>query len=331
VGKLGVRVVAGALRSVLVVLALGIAAGTVRLLPWLSAPEVPFEVALPFARALGAAATETALLVGAPVGVALVVAGFVERGEARALFALGASPIRLVASAAPHLVLFGIAAAGAGLAWGSSADVPGRFAVDLVAQGRASCARATTAKSAQVPLVGVTWLCFPGQPPRVSGALPGLSGMAWFTAHDFTPSDDLREVRLTDLRVFTKKLDEQHYLEMSVQSATVRGLPGWGRSSKLALPVRSALATATAVILALGAALSVLSAGVTRRIGALAVGGLPALAAFVLLSRLDGSALASNVYALVPLAGVVALLLADRAARIERADFAAFRRVLRRK
>ncbi|GMV16735.1 MAG: hypothetical protein HS104_28430 [Polyangiaceae bacterium] len=315
-GKLGERIFAGAALSMLVVLALGIAAGTVRLLPWLFAPEVPLEVALPFARALGAAATEAALVVGAPLGAALGAASFVERGDARALFALGVSPARLVASAAPHLAAFGLLAVLVGLAWGSSADVPGRFAVDLLAQGRASCARATTPRSAEVPLVGVTWLCFPGQPPRVAGRLPGLADNARFTAQSFTPSDDLREVRLSDLRVVTKKLDERYRLELSVKQGTVRGLPGWGRSAKLTVGVRSVLAATTAIILALGTALSVLALGITRRLGALAFGTLPALGVLVSLSRMDASTLPAAAYLAVPFVGAVALVLLAAAARL---------------
>lgn len=326
-GKLGERILAGAALSMLVVLALGIAAGTVRLLPWLFAPEVPLEVALPFARALGAAATEAALVVGAPLGAALGAASFVERGDARALHALGVSPARLVASAAPHLAAFGLVAVLVGLAWGSSADVPGRFAVDLLAQGRASCARATAPRSAEVPLVGVTWLCFPGQPPRVAGKLPGLGESARFTAQSFTPSDDLREVRLSDLRVVTKKLDERYRLDLSVKQATLRGLPGWGRSAKLTVGVRSVLAATTALALALGAALSVLSLGVTRRLGAVALGALPALGVLVALSRMDASTLPAAAYLAVPFVGVVALGLLAATARLF-ASSRALRKVL---
>jgi len=327
-GRLGRRVTAGALLAASIVLGLGLAAGAVRLLPWLLAPEVPLEVALPFARALGALATEAALLIGMPIGAALALASFVERGEARALFALGASPARLVLGLAPPMLLLGVVAGACSLGWGSSADVPGRFAVDLLEQGRASCARATAPKSAEVPLVGVTWLCFPGQPPRVAGALPGLHGSAWFTARDFVPSDDLREASFADLRVFTKKLDDQHVLELSVKTASVRGLPGWGRSAKLPFATRSALSLCTAVLLALASAFVVLSLGLARRAAALVAGGLPAVAAFVTLSRIDGSALSAGAYFLVPVVGLAVLGLASAATSV---DLGAFRRRLGRR
>lgn len=311
-GGLGARVTIAAALAVLVVLAVGLGAGAVRLLPWVFAPEVPLEVALPFARALGAAATETALLVGTPIGVALGAASFVERGEARSLLSLGVAPRQLAGGAAPVLLAFVALVGLCSLGWGSNADVPGRFAVDLVAQGRASCARATAPKSAQVPLVGVTWLCFPGETPRVSGELPGLGGLAWFTATEFVPSDDLREVRLSNLRVFTKELDDRHRLELAVGSATIRGLPGWGRSAKLSVLARASLTALTAALLALGVVWTVLATHVTGRIHALTLAALPALAAFVLLGRLDAGSYSAAAYGLVPALALAALGLVAR-------------------
>ena len=72
-----------------VVLGIALGAGLVRLLPWLLSPEVPLRVALPFAKALTAVAIETAFFVGVPIGFCFAAAQSVERGEARALFALG--------------------------------------------------------------------------------------------------------------------------------------------------------------------------------------------------------------------------------------------------
>src|SRR5512143_2958280 len=101
-GSLGRRALRNSAVALAVVLALACSGGLVRLLPWLLAPEVPFEVTLPFARALGASATETAFLFGVPLGFGLAAASFVERGEARALAALGASPYLIAGSIAPH-------------------------------------------------------------------------------------------------------------------------------------------------------------------------------------------------------------------------------------
>ncbi|MFO0571355.1 MAG: hypothetical protein U0263_37345 [Polyangiaceae bacterium] len=100
-GGLGRRALGAALGSVIILALFGLAAGLVRLLPWLVSPEVPLDVSLPFARALGAGATEMAFLIGAPLGTALAVARFVERGEARALHALGVTPARIARSLFP--------------------------------------------------------------------------------------------------------------------------------------------------------------------------------------------------------------------------------------
>ena len=71
-------------------------AGLVRVLPWIVAPNVPLRVALPFAQALFAVGLETTLLCAPPIGWALAASTLVERGEARALFAIGLVLIGLV-------------------------------------------------------------------------------------------------------------------------------------------------------------------------------------------------------------------------------------------
>ena len=49
------------------VLAVGLASGLVRLLPWFVAPDVPWQLSWPFARLLGGAALEITLLLGLPL------------------------------------------------------------------------------------------------------------------------------------------------------------------------------------------------------------------------------------------------------------------------
>lgn len=318
-GWLGIRALVATLGAAVAVLAVAAAAGLVRLMPWLLAPEVPARVTLPFARALGAAATETAMLVALPLGFALAAATAVDRGEVRALAALGVSELRLVGSQWRHAALGSALAFVACLAWGSTSDVPGRFAAQLVQQGRSSCASVREPRSITVPLVGVTWLCFPGQPPRVSGPLPGSRGRAWFSATQLTPSDDLREVSLVDLQVVTQAPAGERRLRLQTRDGVVRGLPAWGRSATLSAPKRSALAALTALVLALGASFLVLRAGLSRRWHALVGGGTPAVAALIVLHRLDASGLGPLTYAAVPLAGAsILLLLALLARRVAR-------------
>lgn len=305
--------------ATLMVAGVGLFAGLVRLLPWMFAPEVPLEVSLPFARALAASASETGFLVGAPVGFALAAARSVEDGEVRALAALGVSPLRLVASTA----LAGLAIAGmclmTSLAWGS--DSPGRFASDLVQKGHDSCARATTPKSASVPLVNVTWLCFPGSRPLVTGPLPGARGAAWFTAHGLSLSDDLGTATLRDLTVVSKPVEKQLRVTLHVDEGVVSGLPVWGRGVKLSLLERSVLLFVSVLVLCLAVLGMTAGRGLSQRVLALVAGGAPALVALVLLHRMDSNSLAKGFHWLVPLAGllVVAVLgwILPRVARLK--------------
>src|SRR5262249_11901340 len=93
---LGRRVSRATLEAGAVVVVLAVLGGLVRVLPWLAAPDVPLRVAGPFARGLLAVGLETTLLVAPPIGWALGAAGLVERGEARAFFATGVGPGRLL-------------------------------------------------------------------------------------------------------------------------------------------------------------------------------------------------------------------------------------------
>lgn len=288
--------------ATLMVAGVGLFAGLVRLLPWIFAPEVPLEVSLPFARALAASASETGFLVGAPVGFALAAARSVEDGEVRALAALGVSPLRLTLSTS----LAGLAIAGlcliTSLSWGS--DSPGRFASDLVQKGHDSCARAEIPKSASVPLVHVTWLCFPGSAPLVTGPLPGSNGAAWFTAHGLALSDDLGTATLRDLTVVSKPVEKQLSVTLRVDEGVVRGLPVWGRGMKLSVTERSVLLFVSVLVLCLSVLGVTAGNGLSQRVLALTAGGIPALVALVLLHKLDSTSLAPAFHWLVPLAGL---------------------------
>src|SRR5262245_59524974 len=79
------------------IFAVAVLAGAMRILPILLAPGVPGRVALPLARGALGVALETALFVAPPLAWALAAARLVDRGEARALHALGIAPIRIVA------------------------------------------------------------------------------------------------------------------------------------------------------------------------------------------------------------------------------------------
>jgi hypothetical protein len=306
VGALGRLALRYGLFASAVVLALALAAGLVRLLPWLVSPEVPLRVSLPFALALAVIAVETAFFVGLPIGFALAAAELVDRGEARALWALGASPLQIVAGSAPHALVLAAIALGAALSWDGDASVPGAFARQLIEQARASCVGESRPKTALVPMVGVTWLCFPGRPPRVTGTLPRFGERAWFSAAELRPSDDLRSLELTDLRIVTRKTEAQPALRLSVDAARISGLEPWGRPAKLGSLPRALLTSTTSIALGLLAAWLALGRADGSRLSALAVAGAAALAALSTLHWLDKQTLPNAAYALVPAVGLLA-------------------------
>lgn len=307
------RALKGALWAAGVVLVVASGAGLVRLLPWLLAPDVPLEVSWPFARALAAAATETAYLIGVPLGFAFGMARATEAGEARALFAVGASPARLMLGLIPVGVALTLTFLAAAFAWDSGADRPGVFAGELITQARGGCVGAERPKSIVVPLVGVTWLCFPGRAPRVSGPLPGSGGRAWFSATRLTPSEDLRAVDLEGLTLAAKR---GIMVSVHAKIGHVTGLPPWGRSAKLSPPLRAAWVGATTLLSSLWVAWAMLRFGFRSRAVALIVGGAPSLCALAALSRFEQSDLPRAAVAVVPAAALAALGLAVLTLRI---------------
>ena len=308
VGSLGRHCARLGLWAVGLVLVAATSAGLVRLLPWLLAEEVPLAVSAPFAQALAAVAVETAILVGLPLGFAGGAALLVERGEARALHALGASPTRLVAGTWPQALTFAAAALLSAVWFDVDASIPGRFAGRLIEQGQSSCVSAKRPKSVLVPMVGVTWLCFPGQPPRVVGKLPGAGDRAWFTAASLDPSDDLRRFELRELMLVTRRPAGGPALRLRVRHAVLSGMSGWGRPAKLPAAERAGLVAATAAALALLGAWVVLRLGLGGRIWGGALGALAGVAALMTLHRVDGSSWSGVAYLLVPLVGALASL-----------------------
>jgi hypothetical protein len=283
---------------------LGVAtlAGAVRVLPWVVAPNVPLRVALPFGRALFAVGLETTLLCAPPIGWALACATLVERGEARALFAIGLGPGRLVRQTAVPALGFAALAAVAALAWGTEAAAPGRLARSLVDQSRRSCAGEVAPRAAHIPFVGVTWLCFEGRAPRLSGELPGGGGT--FTAADLTISDDLRSLQFSDMHLL---LGERGNLRLHVRDAHVGGLSPWGRASNLLPALRAGLLSSTGMCLAWLVSIYVLTRSISNRLISLVLGGVGPVAALLVLSRLELGDHRSWAYAWVPAAGIAAL------------------------
>ncbi|MDI1428068.1 hypothetical protein [Polyangium sorediatum] len=302
------------------VTSVSVAAGLVRSMPLLLAPSVPARLGLPFARAALAISLEVALVLAPPLGAALAAARLVDRGEARAVFALGASPRSLVASALPVWLLVFVLSALASLAWGLEAEAPGRLASRLLADGRAACVdRAArdpqVPHAATVPMAEATWICLPGEPPRLVMS-PSLLGGSALAARSIELSADTASLVADDLVLALPSNETTGPMTVRVARASVRGLLPLGRPSNLRAPVRAALLGATSAASALLTSLAVLVSSIRGRALALFVGlSGPALALLVLsaLEREKSSLLA---YGLVPALGLLGPLLAARFARI---------------
>jgi hypothetical protein len=214
------------MQAILAVLAAATFAGLVRSMPWLADRSVPLPVVWPFARELGRVAIEVAVLVGAPIGVAVAVAGFVHRGEARGLLALGQSPWRLALSASLPV---GACAALVGFVTLAPRPDAGRFASELIGRGRVACLEPPPEgpRAVQVPAIGASWLCFPGQAPRIVGRPPGLGRGARFSASAVRAGREPGDLELDAIQVIVPRDDEQPGLTLRAGRAIVRGLSPW--------------------------------------------------------------------------------------------------------
>ena len=296
--RLGAVIAAG-------VLAVSLVAGGIRVLPLLLAPGVPLRLAPVLARGVLGVSLETALFVAPPIAWALATARLVDRGEARALFAGGVGPARIVASTWPAALVVALASALAGASWGRAASAPGRLARDLLGEARAACSSAAPPIAVEVPLVGLAWVCLAGEAPRLVGAAPFAEpqGGAMFSATALAVSDDLRGL-------------EAHGLELALpgggprlhaSEATIHGLTPVGRASNLGVVARALLLGASAVIMAAFASAVILRDAIRSRVRALALGTAGPAAALLTFSSLERAPNAAVLYAAAPLAGILAI------------------------
>jgi hypothetical protein len=288
-------------------------AGAVRVLPILLAPGVPSRVALPLARGALGVALETSLFVAPPLAWAVAAARLVDRGEARALHALGVRPLRIVASGWPAALVVAVAAALASASWGREAAAPGRLARQLVADARLACIGDTIGGPAavDVPLVGLSWACFPGQPPRALGRPPFGGGRAAFAAREIELADDLRAIHFEELTVVAPVGARGiEHARMRAGRAHVHGMAPLGRASNLGVLARTVLLAASAVALAVAAAMAVLVLEVRNSAAAAALGVLAAGASLLVFSALERGSTMASAYLAVPAVGLGSLLAA---------------------
>ena len=282
----------------------GVVAGTVRLLPWLLDPDVPWGVAAPFARGLAALAFETALAVGWPAGWALACFRFVESGEARVLQTLGEPPAVTVRRLAPHGAALAFALATVSAVSGVDANAPGRVATELLLAARESCAGAATPLTYVVPFTGMTWLCAPGREPRLAGSVPPVAAVPWsigragvLTARDARISGDFRAIELDDARV---ALPGHPPFAIHAAVVTMHGMAPWAHASTLAPILRALLFALSAWSTSSIAAYGVLRRAVRGRAGAIVLGAVGPLTALGLVRTLERSGAPTGAFWIVP-------------------------------
>jgi hypothetical protein len=267
-------------------------------------------------------ALETALFVAPPLAWALAASALIERGEARALSAMGVRPARIVASAWPAALDVALAAGLAGISWGREAVAPGRLVRDLVAGARAACAEASGAsgKSAappvavDVPSLGFSWVCFPGAEPRILGpapfGAPRSAAAVVLSASAIDLSDDLRAIRLLDatLSMPPSAPSPLASARLRASEVAITGLAPIGRASNIGVLARALLLSASAASIAALAAGIVLTRSVRSRARALAVGLAGPAAALMVFASLERAPAPPFAYVTVPIAGLCALL-----------------------
>ena len=310
------------------VLALGLFAGAVRVLPILLASALPLGLLFPLARGVLGMSLEAALFVAPPLAWALAAAALVERGEARALSAIGIRPSRIVASAWPAALVIAAAAGVAGLSWGREAVAPGRLVRELVSGARAACEEASAARSpgsgaakgapiapiaVDIPSLGFSWVCFPGAEPRILGPAPlgAPRSAAVLSASAIDLSDDLRAIRLKDATLSMPPAAPSPLASARLHAAEVAitGLAPIGRASNICVALRALLLSASAAAIASLAAGIVLTRSIRSRPRALAVGLVGPAAALMVFSSLERSPAPPFAYITVPIAGLCALFM----------------------
>jgi hypothetical protein len=174
-------------------------AGWVRLLPWLSARALPLAALGPFVLELLLGALQAALLLGAPLAAALACALFVERGEARALFALGVSPAQCARTVV--LTLLGpVLALGLAVVIFRSLhdDEPLALFIETSESIREHCASASEPIAIPIPGSHFSWLCGRPEAPLLVGPVPGSDAL-WLSGRTLERAGDRISIQSAQL------------------------------------------------------------------------------------------------------------------------------------
>jgi len=241
------------------------------------------------------------------------------------LLALGVPPHRVAASG--WLVAWALAMGGLGvsLATAGETDAPGRLARGLIEVGRKSCNDVQAPAAVLVPLVDVTWLCFPGRPPRVVAPLPGSGQRAWFSATELLPSPDLTTFHLRDLNVAGPRQAGMLEVRLHADRAKFAGFSPWVRATALPRFERAAVVACAAALVASATCWLLVAGIVSGRLGATLIAVAGALASLLLLQALERAGVAPAFLAVLPVVGVAGVVAAAGAFRLVRAAVVAWR------
>jgi hypothetical protein len=287
------------------VLALGTVAtlaGAVRVLPFISDPELPWSAAAPFARSVLWLALEVAIAVGWPLGWGLAFATAVDRGEVRVYALLGRAPIDFARILGSQALLFGALLAGCSWLAARDAQAPGRVLGATLESSRTVCGEATGPRTIPIPFLDARWLCAPERAPRLVFTPPRPQG-ALLTASQVHFSSDVRDVTFDDVHLAVGPVD------LVVAELQLRRLPALVASATFSPARRAATVAAAALASAFGLIWLIVRMRIRRPLIALAFSGLSGGAGLGLLHALDRAGARAGFLVLVPMAVVCALAL----------------------
>jgi len=289
---------------------------TLAILPWLRAPEVPGAAVFPVLLVIFGKSAELAALLGIPIGFALGARRFVYVRRAKISgtnIPLGTHWRVVLALSCTAGAILGVICAARINYWSLA---PGRMARSALTSARERCLADPAAPAEPIPVVGATWICGKSQTPRLEGPLPGSNHRAWFSARNVQVSDDLLTVDLEDVRLGVRPTGHVPKLQLRTLHASVHGARSVFRPAQLGPWSRAILGVGTGFLLGGLAVHQIVVHRWTRRRVAIALSGTSALTACVVLMLVDIRASSTlSIYLWVPLAGVVAFVLANSVSR----------------
>ncbi len=295
--------------------ALVLLSAVVRLLPWALAPDVAWGPLGVFARGVLVVGFETALLVSLPVAWALAAASLNDQGEARACLLSGASPWALARATAPLGLLLAFAMLWPSALWGRDASGAGVVVRGLLHAAREGCDAAERPVS-EVPLARATWLCPPGGPARLVGAL-GTGLVA--SVEGVRVAEDLRTLWADGVSIDVRGPPLVH---VQAGRGVLTGLPPFARAAGPSQRLRPWFVVLGALAGALATMAAFVRRGEARRAVALGVGGASSACGLGLLVGSERLGLGPLWYAALPAAMAAppwawlgALALAERVRR----------------